>query len=133
MVDQRLDVAPGERSLQRDCFLERLPARVAEEAVREAPAARCLHGCLHRRRDLHVEPCARGKYREAMGAVDEGDGFAEAFRQAGLEKLPSLPGMEPADVDAVDLHAGGDHIGAGRVKVVGVGAAGRQCEAAHGE
>ena len=133
VVDEHLDVAPGDRSLQRNRRAELPTAEVAEETMREIPAARCLHRCLHRRRDLHLEPGARGAYREAVRAVDEADVLAEALREAGLEELLSLPGVEPAHVEAVDLHACSNHVGAGRVEVVRIRAAGRECEAAHGE
>ncbi len=97
------------------------------------PLRDASHGCCDRRRDLHVEPGAPWVDREALRAVDEADRAAQTFRQAGLEELPRRAGVKPADVDAVDLHAGRDHVGPRRVEVVRVRATGRQCDAAHGE
>ena len=71
---------------------------------------------------------AIGKYGGGLASVPPCDLAATVVREA-----VSRAGVEPTDVDAVDLHAGRDHVGPGRVEVVRIGAAGRQCDAAHGE
>ncbi len=84
-------------------------------------------------RDVHVQPGLRWADREPARLVDDVHRLAEALRQAGLDQLLSLGGVEPADVDAGDLHPDRDHVRARGVEVVGVRSARRQCDAAHGE
>ncbi len=95
--------------------------------------ARCLHRGSHHGCDVHTDSSLRRLHGEAVAAEDERDAMLEACSQVGLEELPCLCGVEPADVDARDLDADGDHVGARRVEVVRVGAARRKRDAAHGE
>ena len=64
LVDDGLEMTTGDGALQRDRLPERLAAHVAEEAVREASAARRLHGGVDHLRDVHVEPGLRRVDRE---------------------------------------------------------------------
>ena len=80
-----------------------------------------------------MEARLRRADREPAQPVDDAHGFAEAACEAGFDQLPSLGDVEPANVDAGDLHPDRDHVRAGRVEVVGVRATRRQRDSADGE
>ena len=72
LVDETRDVTLVEARLQRDRLVQRLPARVAEEAMHEVAAARCLNGGGDHLRDVHVQAGTPRVDREPVRAGDDG-------------------------------------------------------------
>ena len=132
MIGESLDVGGRERGLERDRLVQPAAADVAQEPVREASLSARADRSVDHAGCVDPDPGVGRVDREAVGAVGETHRLRQPLAELGLQQLPGGGRAQSPHVDAGDLDALGDQVGAALIPEIGIGAARGDGDTAHG-